>query len=92
MASTLLGGRGKDRVVDKGHGPEALGPGDTTDSGADIAGTPGAEGDTIEIEQRAAEALDTETRADADITPDHIEAVGEALIEDEANDDREEER
>jgi hypothetical protein len=28
MASTLLGGRGQDRITDKGHGTGALGPSD----------------------------------------------------------------
>lgn len=46
MASTLLGGRGKDRVIDKGHGTDALGPSDTSDSASDITGAPGViEGD-----------------------------------------------
>ena len=44
MASTLLGGRGRDRITDKGRGTDAPGPSDTSDSAADIAGVPGAIG------------------------------------------------
>jgi hypothetical protein len=52
MASTLLGGRGRDRVTGKGHGTEALGPSDTTDSASDIAGAPGlVEGDVIGLDR-----------------------------------------
>jgi hypothetical protein len=62
MASTLLGGRGRDRVTGKGHGTEALGPSDTSDSASDIAGAPGlVEGDVI--------GLDHGTYADIDGTP-----------------------
>jgi hypothetical protein len=60
MASTLLGGRGKDRVTDKGHGTEALGPSDTTDSASDIAGGPGViEGDVIRLDRGTNEDLDS---------------------------------
>jgi hypothetical protein len=52
MASTLLGGRGRDRVTSKGHGTEALGPSDTTDSASDITGAPGlVEGDVIGLDR-----------------------------------------
>jgi hypothetical protein len=60
MPSTLLGGRGRDRVTSKGHGTEALGPSDTTDSASDITGAPGLiEGDVI--------GLDRGTNEDPDI-------------------------
>ena len=60
MASTLLGGRGKDRITDKGHGTGALGPSDTTDSASDITRAPGTkEGDVI--------GLDRGTNEDADV-------------------------
>jgi hypothetical protein len=60
MASTLLGGRGRDRVTSKGHGTDALGPSDTTDSASDITGAPGlVEGDVI--------GLDRGTNEDPDI-------------------------
>ena len=60
MASTLLGGRAKDRVVDSGHGTSALGPSDTSDSGSDIVGGPGTlEGDVI--------GLDRGTNEDPDV-------------------------
>ena len=61
MASTLLGGLGKDRVTDKGHGTQALGPSDTTDGGADIAGAPGViEGDVIALDHGTNEDIDTQ--------------------------------
>lgn len=61
MASTLLGGRAKDRVVDSGHGTGALGPSDTSDSGSDVAGAPGTvEGDVIGLDRGTNE--DPETR------------------------------
>jgi hypothetical protein len=60
MASTLLGGRGGDRVTGKGHGTEALGPSDTTDSASDIAGAPGlVEGDVIGLDRGTNEDPDT---------------------------------
>lgn len=60
MASTLLGGRGKDRMLGTGHGTGALGPSDTSDSGSDIAGAPGTvEGDVI--------GLDRGTNEDSDV-------------------------
>lgn len=40
-SSTLDADGGKDRSLGKGHGTEALGPSDSTDSGSDIAGGPG---------------------------------------------------
>ena len=59
MASTLLGGRGKDRVTDKGHGTDSLGPSDTTDSASDIAGGPGViEGDVIGLDHGTNEDID----------------------------------
>jgi hypothetical protein len=59
MASTLTGGRRRDQVTDKGHGTDALGPSDTTDSASDISGGPGVvEGDLI--------GLDRGTNEDAD--------------------------
>ena len=60
MASTVYGGRAKDRVLDKGHGTSALGPSDTSDSASDIAGAPGTiEGDII--------GLDRGTNEDPDV-------------------------
>ena len=60
MASTLLGGGGNDRVTDKGHGTDALGPSDTTDSASDIAGGPGViEGDVIGLDRGTNEDLDS---------------------------------
>lgn len=52
MASTLDGGRRRDRITDKGHGTSALGPSDTSDSGSDIVGGPGTfEGDVIGLDR-----------------------------------------
>ena len=63
MASTLLGGRGKDRDTQKGHGTEALGPSDTSDSASDIAGGPGIiEGDVIGLDHGTNEDIDVRTR------------------------------
>lgn len=60
MASTLLGGRAKDRVVDSGHGTSALGPSDTSDSASDIAGAPGViEGDVIGLDHGTNEDMDS---------------------------------
>jgi hypothetical protein len=60
MASTLMGGRGKDRETQKGHGTGALGPSDTSDSASDIVGGPGIiEGDVIGLDHGTNEDLDT---------------------------------
>ena len=60
MASTLMGGRGKDRETQKGHGTGALGPSDTSDSASDIAGGPGIiEGDVIGLDHGTNEDLET---------------------------------
>ena len=60
MASTLLGGSGRDRITGKGHGTEALGPSDTTDSASDITGAPGlVEGDVIGLDRGMNEDPDT---------------------------------
>jgi hypothetical protein len=62
MASTLMGGRGKDRETQKGHGTSALGPSDTSDSASDIAGGPGIiEGDVIGLDHGTNEDMDTRT-------------------------------
>ena len=59
MASTLMGGRGKDRETQKGHGTDALGPSDTSDSASDIAGGPGiVEGDMIGLDRGTNEDID----------------------------------
>jgi hypothetical protein len=69
MASTLLGGRGKDRETQKGHGTGALGPSDTSDSASDIAGGPGLiEGDVIGLDRGTNEDIDANAgNAGADI-------------------------
>ena len=59
MASTLIGGRGKDRETQKGHGTSSLGPSDTSDSASDITGAPGViEGDVIGLDHGTYEDID----------------------------------
>ena len=59
MASTLTGGRSKDRETQKGHGTSALGPSDTSDSASDIAGAPGlVEGDVIGLDHGTNEDIE----------------------------------
>jgi hypothetical protein len=59
MASTLIGGRGKDRETQKGHGTSSLGPSDTSDSASDIMGAPGViEGDVIGLDHGTYEDID----------------------------------
>ena len=63
MASTLMGGRGKDREILKGHGTDALGPSDTSDSASDISGGPGLiEGDVIGLDHGTNEDIEALTR------------------------------
>ena len=78
-----------DRDVTRGHGTRALGPSDSSDSGSDIAGIPGAgsaigdadldsDSDRAGTGERAAATPDVEMAADgADIDTDHIEEVPE---------------
>jgi hypothetical protein len=59
MASTLTGGRAKDRETRKGHGTSSLGPSDTSDSASDITGGPGViEGDVIGLDHGTYEDID----------------------------------
>src|SRR4051812_1444139 len=64
MASTL--GRTGERppVTQKGHGTEALGPSDTSDSGSDIIGAPGLdeEGTALGLQTGTNEDLDRNAR------------------------------
>jgi hypothetical protein len=77
MASTLMGGRGKDRETQKGHGTGALGPSDTSDSASDIVGGPGIiEGDVIGLDHGTNEDIEANSRTagldigDADLDSD----------------------
>jgi hypothetical protein len=78
MASTLNGAPAPDRVVGKGHGTGALGPSDTSDTGADVTGGPGLiEGDVIGLDQgtnedpeRSAIATAGATLGDSDLDSD----------------------
>ena len=83
MASSLIGGRGKDRVTDKGHVTDALGPSDSSDivggdveldSDSDSAGT----GEHMTAERGPL------TRANDDVLPDHIERITEIVDVEEA--------
>ena len=82
MASSLIGGRTKDRVTDKGHGTDALGPSDSSDSASDIVGGPGiaeveldSDTDSAGTGERATAGRDPLTRVNDDVLPDHIEQV-----------------
>ena len=80
MASTLIGGRGKDRVIDKGHGTEALGPSDTSDSASDIVGGPGAiEGDVIGLDSGTNEDPDVRGGAGADIGDAELDSDSDSV-------------
>ena len=73
-----------DRILGRGHGTGALGPSDSSDSGADVQGA--AEGlgdaglysdtDRNGTGERSSAAPDSEMKEGADISPDHIEAIG----------------
>lgn len=65
MASTLNRTGEQKPVVDKGHGTEALGPGDTSDSGSDIVGGPGL---NEELKHGEGLGLDQGTTSDPDVT------------------------
>lgn len=67
MASTLSGGRGKDREVSKGHGTAALGPSDTSDSGSDLVGPGLIEGDVIGLDRGTNEDVDAGPGAGLDV-------------------------
>ena len=124
MASSLIGGRGKDRVTDKGHGTDALGPSDSSDSASDIVGGPGAiEGDVIGLDSGTNEdpdvrgtfgtagpdigdaeldsdsdsvgtgehmtaGRDPQTRANADVLPDHVESIADLDTSEDETDER----
>src|SRR3954453_22928178 len=81
MASTLLGGRGKDRETQKGHGTEALGPSDTSDSASDIEGGPGViEGDVIGLDHGTNEDIDARTRtAGGDIGDSDLDSDSDSV-------------
>lgn len=75
---------GPDRVLGRGHGTGALGPSDTSDSGSDVQGAPGAEfgdaelgsdSDAAGTGERAAAGGTTSVADGADINVDHIERL-----------------
>jgi hypothetical protein len=84
-----------DRDISKGHGTRALGPSDSSDSGSDVAGPAAADLGDANLDsdsdrngtgERAAVGHDDAAEG-ADIQPDHIEAVPEALDEDDLDED-----
>lgn len=81
MASTLMGGRGRDRETQKGHGTGALGPSDTSDSASDIAGGPGLiEGDVIGLDHGTNEDLETRARtAGVDIGDSDLDSDSDSV-------------
>ena len=81
MASTLIDGRSKDRITDKGHGTGALGPSDTTDSGSDISGGPGlVEGDVIGLDRGTNDDLEGSARtAGADIGDSDLDSDSDSV-------------
>lgn len=88
-----------DRDVTRGHGTRALGPSDSSDSGSDIAGIPGAgseigdadldsDSDRAGTGERSAATPDVEMTADgADIDTDHVEEVPEEEDEEEGDEE-----
>lgn len=80
MASTLLGGQGRDRNVGKGHGTSALGPSDTSDSASDIAGGPGIiEGDMIGLDRGTNEDVEARAGAGADIGNTNLDSDSDSV-------------
>jgi hypothetical protein len=81
MASTLMGGRGKDRETQKGHGTGALGPSDSSDSASDIVGGPGIiEGDVIGLDRGTNEDLETRARnAGVDIGDSDLDSDSDSV-------------
>jgi len=81
MASTLMGGRGKDREILKGHGTDALGPSDTSDSASDISGGPGIiEGDVIGLDHGTNEDIEASTRtAGSDIGDAELDSDSDSV-------------
>lgn len=82
MASTLNRTGEQKPVVDKGHGTEALGPGDTSDTGSDVTGGPGL---NEEIRRGMGLGLDRGTTSDPDVSnepaPDAGADVGDANLD-----------
>ena len=69
---------GRDRVTQRGHGTEALGPSDSSDSGSDLRGAPGLAGDVDGFGLDHSHTSDTEeSLADMTAGPD----VGDANLD-----------
>ena len=76
---------GNDRILGKGHGVDALGPSDTSDSGSDVRGAPGVDSDSDSggTGERAAAVRNTVVPDGADIDTDHVETLPPDLGEEE---------
>jgi hypothetical protein len=69
--------------IGRGHGVRDLGPSDSSDSGSDMIGARGAEGDEENLDSdsdrngtgETASASDARPTDGADISPDHIEKI-----------------
>lgn len=84
-----------DRVLGSGHGTEALGPSDSSDSGSDVAGASDAglsmgdadldsDTDRFGTGERAAAAGQPEVVDGADIAPDQVVSMPDSpVVEDE---------
>lgn len=69
---------GRDRVTSRGHGTEALGPSDSSDSGSDLRGAPGLAGEVDGFGLDHSHTSDTEEGlADMTAGPD----VGDANLD-----------
>ena len=66
-----------DRQLGKGHGTDALGPSDTSDSGSDMVGDANLDSDTDSsgTGERASAGPDMVASAGQDIDTDHIEQI-----------------
>jgi len=82
MASTLEGGGRRDRITGKGHGTDALGPSDTSDTGSDIVGGPGVfEGDVMGLDRGTNEDVDRNVTgsAGADIGDRNLDSDSDSV-------------
>ena len=80
---------GRDRILGKGHGTDALGPSDSSDSGSDVKGA-GSEVGGVNLDSDSdrfgtgeVASSDTAVRDGADIDTDHIETIPAPDFEDE---------
>ena len=89
---------GPDRRVLQGHGTSALGPSDSSDSGADVQNAARRLGDALldsdsdrnGTGERTSAAPDTEFEPGGDIAPDHIEKAPLGTTEADSDEDNDE--